>query len=137
MTLITCCQVKLTKNLLEHNKLWLFLAIVWTLIVYYSCLTPSSGLPRFPKYFDKVAHFSFHFGITLSWFLYFNSLKSSVSLKKALQKAFLLSLSIGVFIEFLQESLTKTRHADVFDVLANTTGALAVYAIVSLIKNKN
>ncbi|MGG7034001.1 MAG: VanZ family protein [Flavobacterium sp.] len=128
--------MKLIKNLLEHNKLWLFLAIAWTFIVFYFCLTSSSGLPRFPQYFDKVAHFSFHFGITLFWFLYFNSLKLNVSLKKALQKAFLLSLSLGIFIEFLQEALTETRHADVFDVLANTTGALAVYAIVSLIDSK-
>ena len=50
---------------------------------------------------------------------------------KPLLISFLLSFGFGISIEILQELFTATRHADVFDVLANLTGAtIAILGVV-------
>ena len=51
--------------------------------------------------------------------------------------SFILSVIFGITIEILQEFLTNTRTADVFDVLANITGAcLAVFIVLQYDKIK-
>jgi len=50
---------------------------------------------------------------------------------KPLLISFLLSFGFGISIEILQELFTTTRHADLFDVLANLTGAtIAILGVV-------
>jgi len=109
------------------------LAIGWTAIVTYYCLVKSSELPSIPLGFDKLGHIIFHFGITLSWFFYFNSRKSNKGFKNALINAVLFSLIYGILIEISQAMFTTTRSADIKDVMANTTGALLVVILVFLI----
>lgn len=47
-----------------------------------------------------------------------------------LLKVLLFSITFGILIEFLQAVLTKTRMADVFDVLANTFGAIVAVLVL-------
>lgn len=76
---------------------------------------------------DKYVHATLHFLFVVLWFL---ALYQKQKLKYMLLKVLLFSITFGILIEFLQEVLTKTRTADVFDVLANTFGAiLAVLAL--------
>ena len=42
------------------------------------------------------------------------------------------SLLFGIFIELAQAYLTTSRNPDVFDVLANTSGALVALSVVLL-----
>ena len=82
---------------------------------------------------DKYGHFTFHFGFTLLWGFYSWLQRSSIVFK-SLIKVVLFSLGYGILIEFLQETFTTTRHADVFDVLANFTRAVTAFVILVLVK---
>lgn len=46
--------------------------------------------------------------------------------------SFLFSVFFGIGIEIAQELFTTTRHAEVFDVLANLSGATLTVAMVLL-----
>ena len=114
------------KNLLEHKNLWLALATSWTSIILVLCLINSSDLPSLSLKIegtDKGVHFTFHFIFTLLWVVYFYSLSKVINESKII-KVILSSFLFGVLIEILQENFTTTRKADVFDVLANSLGAI-------------
>src|SRR5690606_22935036 len=88
----------------------------------------SSNIPaiNFPS-IDKIVHFCFHFGFTISWILFFKKeLKGKdADDYKAYLISFIFSVFFGITIEILQGALTTTRASDVTDVLANALGALA------------
>jgi VanZ family protein len=110
------------------KKLLLLWAIICSGVITYFCLTDSSNIPavNFPS-IDKIVHFCFHFGFTISWILFFKKeLKGKTADDyKAYLLSFIFSVFFGITIEILQSVLTKTRTADVTDVLANTIGATA------------
>ena len=124
----------LTKNLLVRNNVILGMAIGWTAIITYYSLVNSNEIPSMPANFDKLGHIAFHFGLTLSWFLYFKTRKANQGYRNALIKAFLISLFYGIMIEVFQSLFTATRQADIKDVFANTVGATLVIFLVFLIK---
>ncbi|UYW00763.1 VanZ family protein [Flavobacterium agricola] len=83
------------------------------------------------KYYIPV----FIFFLVLFWLIYFQPNKQS--LKKVNSKVAISAFCLGVFIEFLQATLTTSRFADVYDVLANTVGiVLALVAYQQYIKIK-
>ncbi|MDR6966524.1 VanZ family protein [Flavobacterium arsenatis] len=127
--------MKLIKNLSEHKKITLWLAIIWTAIVTYFCLASFNELPQISvDNFDKLGHITFHFGITFLWFLAFR-FKFLNENKKALIKAFLFSFFYGITIEICQDQFTATRTGDVMDVVANISGSfLAIIFIILCIK---
>ena len=51
-------------------------------------------------------------------------------------KTFFLSLSYGVLIEIAQQLFTKTRQADVLDVLANITGAILAVILIKILSQR-
>ena len=120
------------------KKAFFFLALLWGGVIAFFCLIKSSDVPQvsIPN-LDKVVHAFFHFVFTSLWFLVFKKQFSVGSISKALVISFIVSLFFGISIEILQELFTTTRHADVFDVLANVSGAtLAVIVILLLNKYK-
>ena len=124
----------LIKNLSVLKKLFFFLAILWAGVIAFFCLVDSSGIPKISisvENLDKIVHIFFHFVLTFLLYLFFwKSLKGSGILKPIVISIFF-SFSFGIIIEILQELFTTTRHADVFDVLANLFGAtLSVVAII-------
>jgi VanZ family protein len=128
--------VKLTKRLLEHKKIFLWLAIAWTAIVTFFCLVNFNELPTVGiKNFDKLGHMSFHIGITVFWFLYFKFQKSDTD-KKSLVSAFLFSFFYGVGIELTQAFFTTTRKGDILDVCANTTGSGLAILVIVIVLNR-
>ena len=130
MILMNYYQVKLTRNLLEHKRTIQFLTFFWTGLVAYLCLVSSQSLPSVDvTQFDKMGHFTFHFGITLVWFLFWKTTFRDEN-KYALLKAFLFSFFFGVAIEIIQGLFTSTRQADFMDVLANINGALVAILII-------
>lgn len=132
MILMNYYQVKLIKNLSEHNKILPWLAITWTAMVTFLCLVSFNELPKIEvTSFDKLGHITFHFGITFLWFLVYR-FKVLNENKKALSKAFLFSFFYGVTIEVCQDQFTATRSGDIFDVFANTIGSLLAIILVML-----
>mgnify|MGYP006155949065 CR=1 FL=1 len=120
------------------KQLLLIWAIICSGIIAYLCLTDSGNLPavNFPS-LDKIVHFCFHFGFTISWILFFKKeLKGKAPDDyKAYLISFIFSVFFGITIEILQGVLTVTRASDVTDVLANALGALvAVFTAIALKK---
>jgi VanZ family protein len=131
MILTNYYQVKLIKNLSEHKNIFLWCAVIWTLIVTFFCLVSFDKLPSVKVSFsDKLGHLVFHFGITFLWFLYYKFQRNNTT-QKALKNAFLFSLFYGITIEFCQAFFTTTRKGDILDVFANMSGA--TFAVISLL----
>lgn len=125
-------QAKLTENLLVLKKVYFLAALFWTGIIAFFSLVQLSNVPfKGVSNLDKVVHSFFHFVFTLLWFLFFQKQFNTIKNTKPLLISLVLSVFFGISIEIAQESYTTTRHGDVFDVLANMTGALiAVIAVV-------
>ncbi len=115
-------------NLLVRKYL-LPAAIGWTLLIAVMCLVSFGKLPSIGiGGADNYVHVVFHFGFFVLWFLNFSR---PDNFEKVMARVFLASLLYGITIELAQELLTATRHADLYDVMANTTGAfIAVAAIM-------
>lgn len=121
------------------KQLLLIWAIICSGIITYFCLTDSSNIPsvNFPS-IDKIVHFCFHFGFTISWILFFKKeLKGKApDDSKAYLISFIFSVFFGITIEILQSVLTLTRASDVSDILANTIGAtVAMFTAIALKKH--
>ncbi|PIF32806.1 VanZ family protein [Flavobacterium sp. 9] len=120
------------------KQLLLIWAIICSGIIAYFCLIDSSKIPivNFPS-IDKIVHFCFHFGFTISWIVFFKKeLKGrEADDYKAYLISFIFSVFFGITIEILQSVLTITRASDVTDVLANALGAtIAVFTAIAFKK---
>lgn len=127
-------RVMLTNNLLVLKKTVFGLAFSWTVLVAFLCLFSFTKLPSFGvSGTDKYVHFTFHFVFTLLWGYYSWLYHHHIELKKIVTIVFI-SLCYGILIEFLQEEFTIKRHADIFDVLANLSGAIIAFLVFVFIK---
>jgi VanZ family protein len=94
------------------------------------------GLPRFNvPHVDKMVHFTFYFVLVI---VGVKAIQEFFTLKPTLRKvllcAFFFAIAYGILIEFLQYWFTENRHGDIFDVLANSIGALAgMFTVKSLV----
>lgn len=122
-----------------RKQVSLLLAFAWTLLILFLCLIKAKSIPVVPiENLDKVVHAFLHFVFTMLWFFFFKKQFAATSFHKILLFSFGLSIVFGITIELLQEFCTTTRSADVFDVLANTTGAtLAVIVFFTWNKSKH
>jgi len=125
-----------TKNSSVLKKGWLSLAIAWTVLIAILCLISFSDLPSIQvKSADKYVHVTFHFIFVLLWGFYVSKSSAKIKISKII-RVVLVSITYGIVIEGLQELLTTTRHADIYDVLANLTGALLALSVFVLIKRR-
>nr|WP_314897667.1 VanZ family protein [uncultured Flavobacterium sp.] len=135
--------MNLTKNLLVLKQFYFWVALSWTGLIVFFCLIKSSDIPAIQiTNLDKVVHSSFHLVFTLLWFLFFKKQLNSSNVFKPLVISFMLSIFFGIAIEIAQALFTTTRKGDLFDILANLSGAtLAVCMILMFNKytslNKN
>jgi VanZ family protein len=126
------------KTLLAHNKIWFALAVGWSCVVLFLCLISSDKIPSISIVFDgfdKWVHFSFHFIFTVLWLVYFYIVDKS-KIRRQIVKVLIASVCFGILIEILQGSFTLTRKADVYDVLANSLGALLAAIMMYVIFNR-
>lgn len=120
------------KNLLEHKNSQYFRVglYAYTVFLFIATLTPlgyfqgsgSSWVSNiiFP-HIDKVVHFCMFFFMALLIFCSFN-------LNKTLY--FVIPTIIGIIIEILQHTTNTGRTFDVFDIVANTAGALTAFLLI-------
>lgn len=117
-------------NLLVRKYL-LPAAIGWTMLIAVMCLVSFGQLPSIGiGGADKYVHVVFHFGFFVLWFLHF---RRPDNFDKLMARVFLASLLYGIAIEVAQELFTATRHADIYDVMANTTGAFMAVAAIMIV----
>ena len=128
-------RVMPTNNLLVLKNVIFGLAVAWTALIAFLCLVKLNNLPSLGvSGADKYVHFTFHFVFTVLWGYYIFLNQHKLELKKIGLLVFI-SLCYGILIEFMQELFTTTRHADIFDVLANLTGATIAFSLLVIFKN--
>ena len=124
----------LTKNLLVLKKTIYGFAFGWTVLIAFLCLAKLNDLPSFgDSLMDKYVHFTFHFVFIALWGIYSWFKQNEIVLSKIVNVT-IISLVYGILIELMQEYLTTTRHADVFDVVANFLGAATASLVFVIIK---
>lgn len=129
--------VILTKNLLVPKQLYFWAALLWTGVIAFFCLVQLNNVPLGEvSNLDKLVHVFFHFVLTVLCFLFFQKYTNALNIFKSIIISFLFSVFFGIGIEIAQELFTTTRHADVFDVLANLSGAILGVAVVILLDLK-
>lgn len=125
------------KALSEPNKKSIWLALGWTsLILILSFKAPSLNPKISFTNQDKVVHFLFYFVFVFLWYRYFFSIR-----RKTFRVVLIIvgiAILIGMLIEYLQGVITVDRHSDIYDVLANSLGALtgALFSFLFLNKEK-
>ena len=115
-----------------NKKTYFFIAFSWTcLITILSLITISEELSNSFSIDvdnkDKYVHFLFYLVFVLVWFLYLVKTKYLKSVKIIV---LITALLYGIVMEICQGIFTNTRIPDVYDVLANSAGALT--GIVSI-----
>ena len=106
------------------KKLIFIATLLYTSALALVCLIRLNNLPDVGVSFgDKIFHFLAYALLMLLWF---STFLYNVKLKpnKAIISAFLFSVIFGIIIEVLQGTVTDFRSLDVYDVVANTLGAL-------------
>jgi VanZ family protein len=120
------------------KKIFFFLALFWAGIIVFFCLVDSSDIPKVTisiENLDKLVHIFFHFVFTSLLYLFLKNVFNNTNKIKPVVVSIVISFFFGIIIEILQEAFTATRHADLFDVLANLFGAtLSVVTIIVLDK---
>ena len=113
-----------------RKQLYLWAALIWSGVIAYFCLAQFNNVPLGNvSNIDKLVQSFFHFVLTTLCFLFLKS--KFQSSKKPLLLSFLFSFFFGIGIEIAQGVFTETRQADLFDVLANLSGAsLSIMLIV-------
>ena len=106
-------------------------SILWAAFILVLCLMPGRDLPTVNILeFDKLVHIGVY--IVLSLLTYYGWRKQDAYpwFKRATFLKILVLLSIyGFAVEVMQELFTADRHFDIFDALANSTGAVLGTAI--------
>lgn len=100
------------------------LGLLWTIFIVVICLIPGDNLPESSFFgdlpIDKIVHFLLYFVLFILMYVGFNKME----IKYSGLITFFYCLILGVVIEILQENFFKGRSGDIFDVLANVSGAL-------------
>lgn len=127
-------MMQLIKNLSEPKNL-LVVCVLYTVIITLLFLVPlhtgtTSTIP-----IDKLVHFSLNGALVFLWGFYLTK-KSGVTHWKNLLFVLLFAIIYGIIIEILQEELTTSRMADLWDVVANTLGCFAGLFFLKLFKIK-
>ena len=121
--------MKIIKALSAPN-IYLAVAVIWTLLILFVCMF---SFKKFPSLEigggDKYGHVVLHFGFTFFWFLYYDTKPKT---QRLVLKIVIASVLFGIAIEIMQGLFTATRKADIFDVLANTVGAIGAGVFIYL-----
>lgn len=115
------------------RKLYRILTFFWIVTVtVLSLVSFNNNVFSSPKNTDKVVHFTFYFIFTFLLTNCFNKVN-----KKIYILIIALTVSYGIIIEILQGTLTETRQADFFDVVANTAGVIAFILLNIFVLDRN
>lgn len=129
-------MIKLVQRLCRNwyfPLLWTF--IILALLVLPGAIIPGNGLFGI-KNFDKVAHVILFGGFVLFWAIFsWNRKKNEKSWLLSLFIITLISIAIGVIMEFVQRKYIPNRSFDIGDIWADVAGSVAV-AILLLLSGK-
>jgi len=114
----------------ESNRLFVVLTILYTLALLILSLVSKADLPEPDFSFaDKVFHFVAYAILAFLWYNVFFR-HYNMNMRKALSYAIGFAMLFGIVLEFLQEYTTSSRQLDIYDIIANTLGALSSLVIL-------
>lgn len=107
----------------------------WMFIVLIASLMPGVNVPR-PNWlnlfqFDKLVHLCFYFIMCI--LMYQSIVRENlmkVNKPQALIYSVIFAFSLGLLVEILQSNLNAGRYFDIFDILANTIGAILAAIVI-------
>ena len=107
------------------------LALLWTVLIFIACAMPGKHVPSvsLPN-FDKVVHALFFF---LFYFLWALPTKQGSALRMQL---LLIAILYGFALEYYQLYAANGRSFDVWDGIADATGAVLGYLSLHLAERK-
>lgn len=108
---------------LRRPRLWVGMWCCAIALVVLFSLVPAFLLPEVPSGGDKLEHF-------LAYFLLAAAAVQLFATRRALLRAGLGLVALGVALEIAQGLLTSTRQMDAHDALANALGVLGGLALV-------
>lgn len=114
-----------------NHKTYFVIAILWTsFVTTLSLITISSenGKSIVFDFNDKYVHFAFYLVFVIVWFWFLIKTKFA---KNAKNIALISAILYGIIMEICQGVFTTTRTPDVYDVVANTLGALTGITIIN------
>lgn len=111
----------------------LYVPVGWTLITIILLCLPGSAIPSVGMYglsnIDKLVHFLLFGFIAMSWTINFST-RYPAQWKKWLIIFCLFSISLGIALEFVQLYFVPNRDFDVWDIFADTLGAIVFSLII-------
>ncbi|WP_282714969.1 VanZ family protein [Flavobacterium algoritolerans] len=115
------------------KQIYFLAALLWAGVIAFFCLIQLNNVPLGEvSNLDKLVHVFFHFVLMILCFLFVQKYTNAINSLKPILISLLFSVFFGIGIEIAQELFTTTRHADVFDVLANLSGAILGVAVIIL-----
>lgn len=130
--------MKAVMRKLYTNKL---LPLSWTLFTIFLLCLPGSALPGAGifvfKGLDKVIHFILFGGIVLVWGLYVRKACPPAKRVKMTLLAAVFSIILGVTLEYVQLYFVAGRSFDINDIVADATGAIAIFIVLTAIRRHN
>ena len=130
-------MTELIKKLLELKTL-LLIGLVYTFFITTAFLLPASEIPKvsFIHINDKVVHVLLNFILSSIWLTYFYIYNNKSLKYKNILIIILLCVFYGIIIEIIQHLFIISRHADFFDILANTLGSILGALVFWNVKNR-
>lgn len=111
-----------------------FLPVFWAVVMIVLFTMPPSATPNVPHFegFDKLVHCGVFFVFTslLLHSIILNSMKSARKINSCIW-VFIIATSFAFLTEGIQLFLTKSRHADWWDIFADMVGiGMAIFAFL-------
>jgi VanZ family protein len=118
------------KKIAHHLLSTPITAICWTIGIFLGCSRPGKDLPKLHLFdnFDKVVHFIFFFVFAYLWAVV------GKSTFRILAITLLISIAYGTFIEYYQKNFVAGRSFDVWDIVADSLGALVAVLLLKYYK---
>ncbi|CAH8281393.1 VanZ like protein [Mariniflexile fucanivorans] len=114
------------------KKLIILISVLFTVALAAVCLIKINNIPDVGVSFgDKIFHFLSYTVLAFLWYSTFYK-AFNFEKKKALMYTAVFSIIFGIIIEILQGTLTSSRSADLYDVMANTIGVFLAVVIISI-----
>lgn len=114
-------------------------AILWAILIFIASSLPGKDLPDVPIWqVDKIFHILFYgilYLLTSNGYNRQKNDKRNYPSRKEIY-TFVVTIGYGFFIEIYQGLFLIDRHFDIFDVLANTIGAIIGLTVKFKIKNR-
>ncbi|NLR61518.1 VanZ family protein [Chitinophaga polysaccharea] len=113
-------------------------ATVWIILILIVCTLPGNDIPTnsfFEKvHFDKIVHFGLFGGVVLFLSLGIYQQKRYIS-PATLIMLVIIAAAYGLAIEFIQKYWAIGRSFDIYDVVADTLGAIAGIWVFKIVRH--